>query len=1397
MITVIKELDSSSESQYVLTINVSDQGEPSQSAKTTVHISVTISDNARPTFALDEILAEISEAAPVGSLVTLVEAFSQSSVSYQIRDGNKDSAFVINPNSGAIVTLKPLDYETTSSYKLTVQGTNMAGLESTMNVYVHVKDENDNAPVFTKTEFFGTISESAAVKSLVFTDENSPLVIHATDIDTDLNARLVYEIVEPDARNYFALDSSTGAIQTASELDYEQRTTFQFTVQAHDTGTPRLFTSSAARVTIQVADANDCAPKFSQDSYEATLLQPAYKGVRVITVNATDDDSQANAKLLFSISDGNVGEKFGIDAISGAVFVQNATQLRGRYRLTVRVSDGRWQNTSLVKIAVKENKDQNLQFTQKIYTAVLQENSSERKTLAILSTVGRKTNEPLFYTILNQDGRFEIGQTSGVLFTTGIPFDREEQDMYEVVVGVTREPKSSKVISHALVRVTVEDINDSPPVFVNIPYHALVQIDAEVGQIIRQMSAVDQDTGKNAEVKYLLNEHKYFQMSSTGDITLKRPLDPETLNTKFVLSVVARDGGEPPLSSTVEVEVTVLNKAAPIFEKPFYNIEIPESTQPHTSILQVQVNGPRVVYSIFEGDPLGHFSINFNSGVINVIQALDYEVHPAYKLRVRATDAVTGAHSEVFIDIILLDVNDNAPVFETDTYRVTVVESVVIGAPMFQVKAIDADFGSNKIVFYELLEPEGSVSTLFQIDRDTGVISSTSLLDHETNSQHTLRVRAVDRGTPALSSEASVIIDVSDVNDNPPTFTQHFYDTAVSEQATRGHFVLSVKADDADISDVGRLEYFFLSGNERGHFALSKKTGEIVVSNNHRNSMESSYSMTVLVTDGVFRNSTEVNIKVIRQNLHSPTFAQSQYAVELPENSPIGTLVTQVKVIDKDEGLNGQVKYSIVNEVAREKFTIDADGQIYTLESFDRENSLERTLVINIMAKDGGGKVGFCAVSVLITDVNDNTPQFVVSEYNVSVPWDIPTGSSIVKITAVDIDDGINADVLYEIDSEVRHFEIHPQSGVITVKQSLFGFENYLYTLYVKARDSGTPQKHSFIPVNIVVVPSHMSVLEFVKPSLQLTIAEDLPVGTEMDVIQADGAEHSVSYSLVRGNIPESNRDDVFVIDSITGILKLAKRLDYESTPWYGLTVQATRPQEDMEILSLMEVTVELKDVNDNSPQFESDPYESYVVENSPKQTAVIQLRAFDLDTGTNGQLTYSLDKNQDYPEVLELFAVEETTGWLVTLKELDREQREKYTISVVASDQGKEQQMVTTATVDVTVVDVNDNPPRFAEEVFKAAIKEDESVSAVVAVFSVTDADKEETNRQVHCYITGERDIIVREVLLETVSKVIKKNWKTDNSLRLFGIFFSTLCYTAEIVTFPQRLDLWFCDSE
>ncbi|KAM9769203.1 protocadherin Fat 1a isoform 1-T2 [Menidia menidia] len=1399
-ITVAKELDRSSKTVFELLVKASDSGTPPLSTSTAVSIIVTVSDNAAPRFTEKEFSTEISESAPPGSFVSSIASVSQSSVFYQIKGGNFDNMFDVNPNSGVVVTQQALDYETTPQYKLTIQGTNMAGLSSNTTLTIHLKDENDNAPVFTQREFKGVISELAPVGSVVLTQKNSPFVIHASDVDSEKNARLIYQIVEPFAHNYFAIDSSTGAIKITTALDYEQRNVFHFTVQVHDLGTPRLFAENAANVTIEVIDVNDCSPIFSQEVYETSIILPTYKGVEIIQVNATDADSGPNSKLLFSISEGNIGDKFKMDPVTGIIAIQNVTQLRSRYELKVRVSDGRFATVATVKISVKENKGSKMKFTQEAYKAYIQENSSDKKTLAVIAAIGNQVNEPLFYRILNPDSRFKISRTSGVISTTGIPFDREAQDSYDIVVEVTGEDPTEDA-AHVLVTVIVEDVNDNKPMFVNLPYHALVQIDAEEGQVIRQVTAVDKDVGQNADIHYYLQEHQeHFEMSRSGEILLNKKLEKDSLNTDFVIVVVAKDNGEPALSAAVEVPVRVVNKAMPVFERPFYSIEIPENIQLHSPVLHVQANdseGPRIVYTISEGDPFKQFSIDFNTGVIHVIQSLDFETHPAYKLNIRATDSLTGAHSEVFVDIILEDVNDNAPVFMSKAYYANISEASVIGTSVLQVDAKDSDTGNNKEVFFQLVEERGKSSEYFTIDRDTGIISTVKVLDHEEIQQHKLRVRAVDGGVPALSSDVFVTIDVADLNDNAPVFTQHTYKTTISELAPRGHFISQVQASDADSSDVNKLEFSIISGNEEQNFAINKQTGAIVVSNHRRPHMLPLYHLNVSVSDGVFRSSALVLVTVIGANFHSPTFSQVDYLVELIENSPVGTLVAEAEATDDDEGIYGQISYQIVNDFAKEKFTVNERGEIFTLESLDRENTVEKVIPISLRAQDGGGKVGFCVVNVIVTDANDNAPQFRAVEYKATIASDVLRGTSVLKIAASDMDEGSNADIEYSLEADVENvgenFEIHKTSGVIVTKESLIGLENELYAFFVRAKDTGNPPQHSVVPVYIRIVSSETPIPKFAELQYRHTVAEDLPIGTEIVVIQAE-AEQPLVYSLVNGNTPESNEDEVFVVDRDSGALKLQKSLDHETTKWYQLTLVAQSKYEDNEIVSSVIVNVQVKDVNDNKPIFEADPYEAVTAENLLSGTQVIQVKATDLDSGANGRVVYSLDPKQNSPEISELFAVNGETGWVTTLKELDRESTDKYTVAVIATDQGDVVQHVTGTTVEVTVADVNDNPPRFTAEIYKGTVSEDDPPpSGVIAILSTTDSDSEDINKQVNYFITG------GDPLGQFAIEHIQNEWKvsvrkpldrevTDNYL--LNITASDGIFTAKAVVEVKVLD-------
>ncbi|XP_058853063.1 protocadherin Fat 2-like [Acipenser ruthenus] len=1331
-ITVAKPLDQLSQERYHLTVKATDQGFPQLSDLTTVNIQVKLSDYTPPKFSMMEYFAEISEATHVGSPIITLSATSPTTVSYEIKDGNPNGTFQVNYYSGVLTVQKPLDFENVFSYRLRVRAASLAGSFAEAVVFVYVIDENDNAPVFLQSEFTGQISESVHLNSMVMGKKNTPLVIKATDADKESNALLVYKILEPEAQKYFRIEPSTGTLATAASIDFEVIPVFHFTVQVHDSGTPSLYADKPARVTVHVLNVNDCPPKFAEHLYESSLHLPAFFGMEVIKVTAVDADSD----VTYSINEGNLHSAFTINPTTGLVSVNNASNLNPNYQLTVKASDGLYKDTALVKINVTDITTSGLGFEQKAYTASVLENSTAIQTLAVVRASGNYLNEPLFYSVLNPAGRFRIVQTSGVLQTTGVPFDREQKDLYDVVVQV-RDTRRPPRVAHTHVKVYIEDINDNAPEFVNLPYSMAVQDDAEPGDVLFQVTAVDKDLGDNKAVVYsLADDFALFRIDPyLGDVSLRRPFDFETLNA-YELAVIAADRGDPPMISEAELVITVRNKSNPIFQSLHYGLKVPENISPYTALLHIQARNPegfRVIYNLVEENASRTFNIDFKSGILSVTDYLDYETQTQHVLTVRATDAVMGTFSEATVEIEVEDINDNPPLFQKTVYTAEVFEGSPIGTSVFQVHASDKDSGRNKDITYEINSKE-----FFDIDALSGQIVTTQELDYETIHQFHLKVKALDNGVPPMTSEALVIVNVSDVNDNPPEFTQPQYEATLSEMATCGQIVIKVQASDPDAVDANNLEYVIFSGNDDRHFAINKTSGIISFSNVCKRSLDPFYNLTVSVSDGVFKKSAPVNIDMMTANKHSPYFDQSIYEAELAENAEVGTQVIRLAAIDPDAGPYGSVDYTIINMFAEEKFSIDNKGQIVTSCTLDRENPTERVIAIKVMAKDGGGKVAFCTVKIILTDENDNTPQFKASEYHVSIHSNVSKGSPVIQIMAYDADEGTNADVTYFVDEaeEVTEeiIEINPFTGLVTIKESLVGLENKIFNFKVKARDGGSPHYNTSVPVQVQVVPSEVPLPRFSEPLYTFSAAEDLPTGSEIGSVRAD-ANEPVIYSLVEGNTVESNKERVFALDKESGALVVQKNIDHEKTKWYQVDVMAHCNHNGTDVASLVSVSIQVQDVNDNQPVFEANPYKAFLVENMPAGTTVIQVTAIDPDTETNGEVTYRLEPETD--DFSEVFTIDSESGWITSLKETDCESRGRYSFYVVATDHGGKVKLSSSALVEVTITDENDNPPQFTEDVYKGAVVENSQPGQVITALSTRDADVSEDNRQTTCYIT------------------------------------------------------------
>ena len=459
-----------------------------------------------------------------------------------------------------------------------------------------------------------------------------------------------------------------------------------------------------------------------------------------------------------------------------------------------------------------------------------------------------------------------------------------------------------------------------------------------------------------------------------------------------------------------------------------------------------------------------------------------------------------------------------------------------------------------------------------------------------------------------------------------------------------------------------------------------------------------------------------------------------------------------MKATDADPGVFGHITYSFVNDVGKDQFSIDTNGQIITVEKLDREDPTNKDIILTVAAQDSGGRVSYCTVQVTLLDDNDNVPRFHATEYRASVKSDVAKGFLVTQIQAYDPDDGTNARVMYSLYSEahvpvVDILEIDPDNGWMVTKGSFSHLRNSVLSFFVKAVDGGNPVRHSLVSVYIHVLSPDAFIPSFSQHQYLFSIQEDTPIGSAIGTIRLNTIPGYVSrtanFALVNGETGANNQDVVFVMEKDTGVIKLDKPLDHEIIKGYHFKVTATVQQAKLDSVTSIDVEVKVLDLNDNKPTFEANSYEATVMEGMPIGTRIIQVQALDLDSGANGQVTYSLgafiQSEGDSDTLIGTFSIDSNTGWISTHKDLNHESNPSYTFTVVASDLGETVSLSSTTTVTVAVSDINDNPPRFLEQNYFGSVQESDPPGEVVAVLNTRDDDSSAVNRQVSYHITGE----------------------------------------------------------
>ncbi|XP_038562420.1 cadherin EGF LAG seven-pass G-type receptor 1-like isoform X1 [Micropterus salmoides] len=861
-ISTLQPLDREVKDTHVFRVVATDNGEPRKSS--TAYLTVTVSDtnDHGPVFEQTEYRISIRENVEAGFEMLTIRASdgdapSNGNMIYRIISEEDTAPFEIHPRTGVVRVTERPDRERVAQYRLVVeasdQGRNPGPLTSTATMFVSVEDENDNYPQFIQRRHVVQMLESVAANTRV-------TQVEATDEDEGDNGKVHYSIISGNVRGQFYIHSLTGVIFLISPLDHETVREYNLRVKAQDGGRPPLINTTGL-VVVRVVDVNDNAPMFVSTPFQATVLENMVIGHSVIHIQAIDADSGNNSHLEYRLTDAAPDVPFTINKSTGWVTVTGELDRETTefYMFGVEAVDHgvpAMSSSASVSLTVLDVNDNVPTYTQALYNIKINEDAAVGTSVLLLSAVDRDANSIVIYQISsgNTRNRFSItSQSAGGLITLALPLDYKQERQYVLTVTA-----SDGTLQDAVqVYVNVTDANTHQPVFQSTNYQVMLSEDRPVGSTVVTISATDEDTGENARISYIMEDNvpQFKIHPGTGAITTQTDVDYED-QASYTLAIIAHDHGIPQKSDTTYVEIIVLdaNDNAPQFHRDLYQGSVFEDAPVHTSVLQIcasdrdsGANG-RVSYA-FHSSEDGDFFIEPYSGIIRTARKLDRENVEVYHLRAVAVDkGVPPLRATVDVQVSVLDINDNAPVFEEDEMNLYVTENSPVGSVIARITATDPDEGTNAQILFQIVE--GNVPEVFQLDIFNGDLIALADLDYESKSKYTIIVQAT---SAPLVSRAAVHIHLLDVNDNVPVL-QDFeiifnnYITNRSDTFPSG-VIGSVPARDPDVTD--KLRFSFLEGNELNLLILNQASGELQLSRDLDNNRPLEASMKIRVSDGV------------------------------------------------------------------------------------------------------------------------------------------------------------------------------------------------------------------------------------------------------------------------------------------------------------------------------------------------------------------------------------------------------------------------------------------------------------------------------------------------------------------------------------------------------------------
>ncbi|XP_041800715.1 protocadherin beta-16-like [Chelmon rostratus] len=919
------------------------------------------------------------------------------------------------------------------------------------------------------------------------------------------------------------------------------------------------------------------------------------------------------------------------------------------------------------------------------------------------------------------------------------------------------------------IEIEITDINDNPPHFRRDTINLDIMESTPAGERFSVNNAVDPDLGSNSVKTYLLGENEHFDIeiqtgrdgSKFADLILKKGLDREK-QAVHNLILTAVDGGAPTRTGTASIIVRVLdtNDNAPTFEKDNYAINIMENSPVGTLVIKLNAtdldDGTNAqieyTYSLYTSEKTqGTFNLNPSTGEITVKGMLNYEDIRNYEMEIIAMDkGINSLSGQCKIKISVADMNDNHPEISIKSFQSPIKENEPIDTVIAVVSVSDKDSGDNGVV--DLHIPDNMPFKLRESSDNYYELVVSEPLDREKVPEYDVTFTVTDRGSPPLSDNETMTLELLDVNDNVPQFPQSFYTIRVMENNAPGALLSSLTAFDPDLHENQYLVYFILEKEIANTsmsmlFSINPENGNLYALKTFDYEIEKEFLFHIEARDSgspPLSSNVTVHIIIVDQNDNAPVIVSpwrahgSVVEEKMPRSTDKGSLVAKVIALDTDSVHNSRITYQFLQVTDATLFSLDQyNGEIRTMRMFSYRDPRHQRLVV--VAKDNGEPALSATVTIKLSTVETAVKAYsdmtevpleydIFSDLNLYLVIGLGSVSFLLLITIlVTIVLKCQKPKASKAAPPCRNSVISERNSTIA-DSTLVSNDAYWYSLFLAETRKGklvvrqpVPKGSRYIVSSIPRGTGLTDTSDSAASTLQTgrdgTKFADLILKKALDREQQ--AVHNLILTAVDGGVP-TRTGTASIIVRVLDVNDNAPSFDKDK---YVVDVMENSP-----IGSLV------TDMNDNHPEISIKSFQSPIKENEPIDTVIAVVSVSDKDSGDNGVVDLHIPDNMPF----KLRESSDNYYELVVSEPLDREKVPEYDVTFTVTDRGSPP-LSDNETMTLELLDVNDNVPQFPQSFYTIRVMENNAPGALLSSLTAFDPDLHENQYLVYFILEKE----------------------------------------------------------